>query len=80
LNHAEIIIQTADVRCLKDIGNDSSLLRDDDVIFPESSLAYALMNDPSCPKGNKKFFGTPDKHGSIEDDLYDIGLYHLNQY
>jgi hypothetical protein len=78
LTRKEIIVQSADVQRIRNIGCDESLLKDDDVIFPESSLAYALLNDPDCPKENKKFLGTPTMHAEIEMDLFNISYNHLD--
>lgn len=70
LQAPEIILQTAAVDTWKEI-EDSSKIISDGVITKEASLAKALLDDPTCPKNNKLFFGIPEKHN---DELRSVSF------
>ncbi len=57
----EIILQRADIMQLTEL-NDTEKLIDDGIIPPSASLAKALLEDTDCPKKNKVFIGTPERH------------------
>lgn len=68
LQAPEIVLQTARVRSYE-ILTDSQKIIHDGVIPAETSLAKALLDDPSCPKGNKVFVGIPERHNMPLRDL-----------
>lgn len=61
LKAPEIIIQTASVFSTQEV-NDASFISGDGVIAYEASLAKALLEDDSCPRDNKTFFGVTSDH------------------
>ncbi len=64
----EIILQTAQVG-QNEVLHDSSRIRGDGVIPGNASLAKALLDDATCPKGNKVFIGIRERHN---EQLMDI--------
>jgi hypothetical protein len=57
----EIIIQTAKVKEFEEL-NDSSKIIDDGIIPAKGSLGKVLLDDKTCPKGNKTFIGVSAMH------------------
>ena len=61
LKAPEIIVQTASVIDHEEL-KDASKIIDDGVIAYGAALAKALLEDESCPKQNKTFFGVSSNH------------------
>lgn len=61
LNAPEIILQKADVERSREITKTDNI-SNDGVIFPEASLAKALLDDPTYPKENKVFLGIEENY------------------
>ena len=61
LKAPEIIVQTASVIDHEEL-KDASKIIDDGVIAYAASLAKALLDDETCPKHNKTFFGVSSNH------------------
>jgi len=70
LHVPEIIFQTIrnSSQDYEEIHDSSSIVQDDGVILRDATLAKALLDDNQCPKGNKIFIGTRDRHNyGIQD-------------
>lgn len=61
LKKPEVILQTASVGQCERL-HDSRKIIFDRIIPPGATLAKVLLDDPSCPKQNKTFFGISEEH------------------
>jgi hypothetical protein len=71
LQAPEIILQTGNIGNYKTLRDHSQLRRTDGVIPAEASLAKALLEDPTCPRGHKVLIAIPDEHNEpLSDPQY----------